>query len=167
MAKSVRGELQQQIDYATQLHSQDLKCGAGWAWLPYALVEKYPAARQELKWQFVFPAKKLSRDPRPRELETGMVGQEGLSPDLNQWRRHVNDGSIQKTVKNAVRRSGINKKISCHTFRRTFATHLLESGSDIRTIQELLGHGDLKTTMIYTHVANTGATGVESRLDRL
>ena len=125
--------------------------------MPYALAEKYPNACRESGWQYLFPGRRLTRDPRPDENELGTM------PGLG--RHHVHESSVQKVVKKAVRKSGITKPATCHTFRHSFATHLLEGGADIRTIQELLGHKDVSTTMIYTHVSTLGATGVKSPLD--
>jgi integrase len=122
------------------IHEEDLKNGFGTVYLPYAIERKYPNAKSEWKWQYVFPATKISTDPR-----SGV-----------QRRHHLYDTVIQKAVKQAIRDAGIMKHASCHTFRHSFATHLLESGYDIRTIQELLGHTNVETTMIYTHVINQG-----------
>lgn len=122
------------------IHEEDLKNGFGTVYLPYAIERKYPNAKSEWKWQYVFPATKISTDPR-----SGV-----------QRRHHLYDTVIQKAVKQAIRDAGITKHASCHTFRHSFATHLLESGYDIRTIQELLGHTNVETTMIYTHVINQG-----------
>ena len=155
--------LREQIEEVEWLHREDLQLGAGWVWLPYALAEKYPRAGRTLKWQYVFPAKSLSREPRPRE-----AAERGSGEDVLQLRRHhIHESSVQKMLAGAVRQAGLSKPASCHTLRHSFATHLLESGQDIRTIQELLGHADLSTTMIYTHVSQVGATGVRSPLDRL
>ena len=129
----------------------DLESGAGWAPLPGGLDRKYPHAGQEWGWQWVFPGTRVHRDP---------VSGRG-------WRHHLHESSVQRAVTEAVRRSGIAKKASCHTFRHSFATHLLESGYDIRTVQELLGLRSVRTTMIYTHVLNRGGFGVRSPADDL
>jgi len=155
--------LKRQVDTVTELHAKDLAAGAGNVWLPYALAEKYPQAGRSLAWQYLFPAKSLSTEPRPRE--TDERGPHSSLPELR--RHHIHESSVQKAVTAAVRRAGIQKKATCHTLRHSFATHLLEDGKDIRTIQELLGHADVSTTMIYTHVSTVGATGVLSPLDRL
>ncbi len=141
--------LREQIQRVRTLHTGDLAHGYGEVYLPYALTEKYPNASKELAWQYLFPSKKLSRDPR-----SGAVR-----------RHHVNPQALQRAVKRAVKMAGISKKASCHTFRHSFATHLLERGSDIRTVQELLGHKDIRTTQIYTHVLKRGGHGVISPLD--
>jgi integrase len=131
------------------LHQQDLALGYGSVELPYALAVKYPNASRESKWQFVFPAGKRSVDPRSKTVR----------------RHHIYEQSVQRDVKQAVQKAGITKHGSCHTLRHSFATHLLEDGYDIRTVQELLGHQDVRTTMIYTHVLNRGGRGVRSPLD--
>jgi site-specific recombinase XerD len=125
--------------------------GYGRVHLPYALERKYPNANREWGWQYVFPSKSLSKDPR-----SGIVR-----------RHHINESTLQKAVKNAARLAGIEKSVSCHTFRHSFATHLLEAGYDIRTVQELLGHMDVSTTMIYTHVLKRGGKAVKSPLDAI
>ncbi|MBM3966573.1 MAG: integron integrase [Planctomycetes bacterium] len=161
-------DLKHQIELISKLHQQDLLVGAGWVWMPYALAIKWPNAGRELGWQYLFPASNLSYDSHPRESQEGIPDQHVVDGDRTQLRRHhVNENSVQAAVKAAVLRAGIHKKITCHTFRHSFATHLLESGKDIRTIQTLLGHADVSTTMIYTHVSRLGASGVESPLDRL
>jgi integron integrase len=132
-----------------RLHDEDLERGFGTVYLPSALERKYPNASAEWGWQYVFPAEQLSDDPR-----TGM-----------RRRHHLSESGLQKAVRRAVQAAGVDKPASCHTFRHSFATHLLESGYDIRTVQELLGHADVRTTMIYTHVLNRGGRGVRSPLD--
>ena len=146
----LRDPLQQQLREASRVHERDLAAGFGAVWLPNALARKYLGAAREWTWQYVFPARNRSTDPR-----TGAVR-----------RHHLDESVLQREVKAAVRRSGIGKPATCHTFRHSFATHLLEDGYDLRTIQELLGHKDVTTTQIYTHVLNRGGRGVLSPLDR-
>ena len=131
------------------VHEQDLRQGFGSVELPYALERKYSHAAQEWSWQYVFPASRRSVDPRSG----------------NERRHHLDETALQKAVKKAVLKAGIHKHAGCHTLRHSFATHLIENGYDIRTVQELLGHSDVKTTMIYTHVLNRGGLGVHSPLD--
>jgi len=131
------------------LHDKDKQEGFGCVYLPFALARKYPNSNREFGWQYVFPAKKYSVDPRSQ----------------NVYRHHINESVLQKAVKQAVRDAGIIKPASCHTLRHSFATHLLEDGYDIRTVQDLLGHKDVRTTMIYTHVLRRGGKGVKSPLD--
>lgn len=146
---SIIDVMQEQLDRVAVQHGSDIKAGYGRVYLPNALAAKYPNAQTELAWQYVFPSTRLSVDPR-----SGATG-----------RHHVNEKGLQHAVKGAVRRAGIRKKASCHTLRHSFATHLLERGSDIRTVQELLGHKSVQTTMIYTHVLKRGGRGVVSPLD--
>jgi integron integrase len=142
--------LQAQLRAARHLHAADLELGYGAVYLPHALERKYPNAATDWRWQYVFPAEQRRKDPR-----SGMI------------RRHqVSEDGLQRAVKRAIERAGISKAASCHTFRHLFATHLLEDGYDIRTGQELLGHADVRTTMIYTHMLNRGGKGVRSPLDQ-
>ena len=154
--------LRKQTQFVVAQHAQDLEIGAGYVWLPYAFDRKDPNAARSLEWQYLFPAHRLTRDPRKREIEENLIDQ---THELR--RHHIHENGIQRAIKKAATSAGINKRVSCHTLRHSFATHLLESGQDIRTIQELLGHSDVSTTMIYTHVSTVGATGVRSPLDAL
>lgn len=146
---SIAQALKTQIDRVAAQHRRDIAAGYGCVYLPTALATKYPNAQTELAWQYVFPSSRLSTDPR-----SGMTR-----------RHHLSEKGLQHAVKGAVKRAGINKKASCHTLRHSFATHLLERGNDIRTVQELLGHKSVQTTMIYTHVLKSGGHGVVSPLD--
>ncbi len=133
------------------LHEQDLAQGYGAVYLPYALSRKYQNAEKQFNWQYIFPSRNLSTDPRSGNIR----------------RHHVDPSVVNKAIKTAAKKIGIKKRISAHTFRHSFATHLLERGTDIRTIQALLGHKDIATTMIYTHVLQQGGHGVASPLDDL
>lgn len=146
--------LQNRIQSTIQLHQDDLEAGAGYVYLPEAISTKYTGAARSSSWQYLFPSASLSRDPRG--TNANMV-----------FRHHLHESGIQKGIRDAARASGIVKKATPHVLRHSFATHLLEDGKDIRTIQELLGHSDVSTTMIYTHVSRLGATGVASPLDQL
>jgi len=141
--------LEEHLRHVKHIHDDDLAQGYGSVYMPTALERKYPNASREWPWQYVFPASTRSRDPR-----SGVIR-----------RHHVHESGLQKAVRRAAKRAGINKPVTPHTFRHSFATHLLESGYDIRTVQELLGRKDVKTTMIYTHVLNRGGLAVRSPLD--
>ena len=149
LPESVVVPLQDHLRIVKRTHEEDLAKGYGAVYLPYALERKYPNAEREWIWQYVFPANRLSVDPR-----SGIVR-----------RHHIHESSLQKAVRAAAQATGIPKRISPHTFRHSFATHLLEAHYDIRTVQELLGHKDVRTTMIYTHVLNRGGLNVRSPLD--
>ncbi len=141
----------QHLEKVKLLHNVYLSKEAGTVYMPFALDRKYPNAAKEWAWQYVFPANSLSADPRSGKKQ----------------RHHINEKRLQRAVKDAIRRSGIDKLASCHTFRHSFATHLLEMGYDIRTVQELLGHKDIRTTQIYTHVLNKPGISVYSPLDAM
>jgi integron integrase len=141
--------LRQHLVRVKDLHGRELAEGFGDVYLPFALARKYPTAGREWHWQYVFPAAKRSIDPRSGA----------------ERRHHVSDQAVQRAVRQAARDARLNKPVTPHTLRHSFATHLLQSGYDIRTVQELLGHKDVQTTMIYTHVLNRGGRGVTSPLD--
>ena len=148
---SLKAKLQTHLKRVKLLHEKDLAAGQGKVYLPFALGKKYPNAEREWAWQYVFPAAGLSKDPRSSQLR----------------RHHVNEQGLQRAVKAAVRLAGINKSASCHSLRHSFATHLIEKKYDLRTVQELLGHKDVSTTQIYTHVMQKPGIGVQSPLDDL
>jgi len=149
LPEGVKPALKEHLVYVKRLHQNDLDAGCGRVYLPNALARKYPNADRQWGWQYAFPAKTLSEDPR-----SGM-----------KRRHHLHVSSIQKAIRKSVKLCAIVKPVGCHTLRRSFATHLLQDGYDIRTVQELLGHKDVSTTMIYTHVLNRGGKGVKSPLD--
>jgi integron integrase len=149
--KALHSELRIHLEKVKDLHTHDLADGHGEVHLPDALARKYTSAGKDVRWQYVFPSKNLSADPR-----TGVVR-----------RHHVMESGLQKAVKLAVDRAGITKRVSCHTFRHSFATHMLENGVNIRVVQELMGHTDVKTTEIYTHVMEKDISAVLSPLDRM
>ena len=151
LAESLIPVLREHLERVKLTHQEDLQQGCGAVYLPGALERKYRGAAREWGWQYVFPARDISKDPR-----TGV-----------RRRHHIDEATVQRAIKAAVTRIGITKRVGSHTFRHSFATHALQRGADIRTIQELLGHNDVSTTMIYTHVLRVGGSGMKSPLDLL
>ena len=151
LPKTIAPTLKTQIDAVLKLHEQDLQNGFGEVYIPENLSRKHKNAAKEPAWQYVFPARKISRDPR-----SGIMR-----------RHHVQESGLQKAVKTALKKARIHKKASCHTLRHSFAVHLLENGVNIRVVQKLMGHADVKTTEIYTHVMNSDINAVQSPLDLL
>jgi integron integrase len=151
LPETVRSALAEQVERVKKLHVKDLKSGFGEVYIPEALARKYPAACRESGWQYVFPSRNRSIDPRSGKT----------------MRQHVMESGLQKAVKTAVRKAGITKRAGCHTLRHSYATHLLENGTNIRVLQDLMGHKDVKTTEIYTHVMDKNIDAVPSPLDLL
>jgi integron integrase len=151
LPEAVKRPLREHLERVRAIHEKDLREGFGRVYLPFALDRKYPQAAAAWAWQYVFPASQRSMDPRTGE----------------ERRHHAHESVLQRAVKQAAREAGIPRPVTCHTFRHSFATHLLEDGHNIRTVQELLGHRDVGTTMIYTHVLNRGPAAVRSPADRM
>jgi len=151
MPESTMSALREQVQHVRQLHQRDLEAGFGRVFLPEALARKYPSAEREFRWHYLFPASRLAQDPRSGVMR----------------RHHLHQSVVQREIKVAATRAGIVKRVTSHTLRHSFATHMLETGTDIRTVQDLLGHADVSTTMIYTHVVRRGGQGARSPLDAL
>ncbi|MFO3796072.1 MAG: tyrosine-type recombinase/integrase, partial [Anaerolineales bacterium] len=188
LPETVIPDLRRQIERVRLLHEEDLAAGYGEVYLPYALAQKYPTSARELAWQYLFPASQLSHNPRPPSAgghlpvpspftETQIVAPKTSTPQPANAqkfqpanvpplrRHHLDPSALQRAIREAVRKSGIAKRVTAHTFRHSFAIHLLQAGYDIRTVQELLGHKDVRTTMIYIHVLQRGGMAVKSPLD--
>ena len=150
LAEALREPMREHLERVRAIYQRDFGAGGGWVELPDGLSRKYPRAGRSWPWQWVFPARCQYTDGSSGERR----------------RHHLHESAVQRAVAAAAQRSGINKRATCHTFRHSFATHLLEAGSDIRTVQELLGHRDVSTTMLYTHVLNRGRLGVRSPIDQ-
>jgi integron integrase len=167
LADSLVPALREHLEKVRVIYEADRRDGLAGVWLPFALERKYPKAGTDWAWQWVFPSQSVSRDPRRNYSSTPhpspLPGRSGEGGVLR--RHHLDPGTVDKALRVAVAKAALGKRVTSHTFRHSFATHLLQRGQDIRTIQELLGHADVSTTMIYTHVLNQGGLGVRSPLD--